>query len=126
MGLFGLGKKRDVVDLGEMYRRQQERTERIKEDAGGSSNIVGLPSASSTGFGFLGNMAGVGSSNSFSSNDSDSEGYVDASSSDDKKRKLAKRLVDMTDKIEELSNQIYHLQQRLEVLEQRFRVGVGG
>jgi len=135
MGFFGLGKKREVVDLGERYRRQQERTERIKEDAMENSSTAGLTSSSNTGFDFLGSMAGVGSSSDYSNSlnsssgsfsNSDSNSYLDLNSNEggDKKRKLAKRLIDMTDKIEDLSNQIYHLQQRIEVLEKKSGVGI--
>ena len=42
---------------------------------------------------------------------------------EEKKKKLAKRLLDITTKLEELSNQIYHIQQRLEVLERKAGVG---
>lgn len=41
---------------------------------------------------------------------------------EEKKRKLAKRISDMMDKIDELSTQIYHLQQRLEVVERKTQV----
>ena len=41
----------------------------------------------------------------------------------EKRKKLAKRLLDMTEKIEDLSNQIYHLQQRIEVLERKSNIG---
>ena len=41
----------------------------------------------------------------------------------DKKKKLAKRLMDITDKLEDISNQIYHLQQRLEVIERKMDIG---
>lgn len=37
----------------------------------------------------------------------------------DRKKKLAKRILEMTNKMEDLSNQIYHLQQRIEVLEKK-------
>lgn len=58
-----------------------------------------------------------------SSNSNEGE-YADFSKDiDEKKRRLAKRLSDMTNKIEELSNQIYHLQQRIEVLERKAKVG---
>ena len=43
---------------------------------------------------------------------------------DDRKRKLAKRLMDIKDKLEELSNQIYKVQQRIELIERK--VGVSG
>jgi len=59
--------------------------------------------------GFLGDMAN-------SNTGSDSEDYGDAG---EKKKKLAKRILDMTDKIEDLSNQIYHLQQRVDLLEKK-------
>jgi peptidoglycan hydrolase CwlO-like protein len=42
----------------------------------------------------------------------------------EKKKKLAKRLMDMTSKVEDLSNQIYHLQQRIEVLERKMGVRI--
>jgi len=42
---------------------------------------------------------------------------------DEKRRRLARRLKDMTDKLEELSNSIYLLQQRVEVLEKKTGVG---
>ena len=41
---------------------------------------------------------------------------------EEKKKKLAKRIVDLTDDVENLSNQIYHLQQRIEVLERKLNI----
>ena len=41
---------------------------------------------------------------------------------EEKRRKLAKRFSDMTAKIEELSNQVYHLQQRIELLEKKLDI----
>ena len=43
---------------------------------------------------------------------------------EEKKKKLAKRIVDLIDDVENLSNQIYHLQQRIEVLEKKLDVRV--
>lgn len=40
-------------------------------------------------------------------------------SSEEKKKRFVKRIVFLTEKIDELSNQIYHLQQRIEVLEKK-------
>lgn len=37
----------------------------------------------------------------------------------EKRKRFAKRLANMTEKIEDLSNQIYHLEQRIEVLEKQ-------
>ena len=41
---------------------------------------------------------------------------------EEKKKKLAKRIVDLIDEVENLSNQIYHLQQRIEVLERKLNM----
>ena len=126
MALFGIGRKKspEVLDLTRKY-GQSNTTD------GGEKRPVKLDSKSSGpsgGFDFLSNLAS--SSSNSSSNKTKSDGYVSVSSSDsedsfsnpdDKKSRLAKRLVDMTEKIEELSNQIYHLQQRLEVVERRVR-----
>ena len=121
MGLFGMGKKREVLDLGERYRKQQEHEEKIKQDAVKKQT----PSK-------YANSISSDSLNYYAKKmvDEDSKKEVpvdeDSDSPEEKKRKFAKRLVDMTDRIEELSNQIYHLQQRIDVLEQKLKVGVSG
>jgi hypothetical protein len=110
MGFLGFGKKDRIIDLGERYRKQQERIAQKKEEANTPSNLNQEENSPSPGaFSFLGNLA--------SSNSEQPDGLNN--SSDDKKKKFAKRLVDMTDKLEELSNQIYHLQQRVELLEKK-------
>lgn len=53
----------------------------------------------------------------------DSEKDYPAGSPEDRKRRLMKRLISMSEKLEELSTQIYHLQQRIEVLEKKTGVG---
>lgn len=121
MGLFGFGRRRDVIDLGERYKKQQAR---IKEMQSDSDSNVSSSDSSSSGLGGFGVFSSMASANSSSSDSSDSGSYVDVSlQTDDKKRKLAKRLMDMTDKMEDLNNQIYHLQQRIEVLERRAGTG---
>jgi hypothetical protein len=112
MGLFGK-KKNKFVDLSEGYRvpstRIPIRTQQAREDDDNSS------------LGFLGNLANSNTSSSSSDvswdNDSASQ-----ESYPEKKQKLAKRLLDMTDKIEDLSNQIYHLKQRIELLEKKLKI----
>jgi hypothetical protein len=101
-------KKDDVLDLTERYRKEQEKIAAIKEEA---SNTESSPAMG--GFGVFG-MA----SSTTTTTSSDSTG-IDSNGGSEKKRRLVKRLMDMTDKIEELSNQIYHLQQRIEVLEKK-------
>ncbi len=107
MGLFGLGRKRGIIDLGERYRRQKEKEEIAAES---SENVQG---SSGSAFDFLGGLA------SGSKQESSQSEVMDVSSGEDRKKRLAKRLVEMTNRLEDLSNQIYHLQQRIEVLERK-------
>jgi hypothetical protein len=121
MGFFGFGKKKDVLDLTERYKRQQEK---ISEMEGDSSSSVSTDSgaSSSGGFGIFGAMASANSSTSSGSDSTSSGGYVDVAGSsgvEDKRKKLVKRIMAMTEKLEDLGNQIYHLQQRIEVLEKK-------
>lgn len=111
--LFGR-KKDDVLDLTERYKKQQERLARVKEESSETSS-----SPASGGFGIFGMQS---SSPSVSTSSSDSS-YVNVSETDEKRRRLAKRFMDMTDKLEDLNNQIYHLQQRVEVLEKKAGAG---
>lgn len=114
MGLFGLGKKDDFVDLGEKYRKQQERTREIKEDSQEENNLDLTKESQPTSPGIFGMFGGA--TPTITTEESSSQENVI-----EKKRKLAKRLMDMTDKIEDLSNKIYHLEQRIEILESRSR-----
>ena len=99
-------KKTDVLDLTERYKKQQERLAAVKkqEDSPASTGAIGI-------FGMP------------TPTPSTSPGYVDVSAEEDRKKKLAKRLMDITDRLEEISNQIYHLQQRIELLEKKSNVG---
>lgn len=129
MPFFRRKKKEDVLDLTKQFNRQQERAREIQQkmNSSQSSQMSSAQSSSdsndASGLGFFGAIAQTASQTS-----NETSGYVDVSGSsanpDERRRKLAKRLMDMTEKIEELSNQIYHLQQRLEVLERK--AGVGG
>ncbi len=106
MGLFG--KKKDkVVDWSERYKIQTQRA------------AVRKKGESSSELGFLGDMAnGSSTSDNISwDNEPKKEDYVQ-----EKKQKLTRRLLDMTDKIEDLSNQVYHLKQRIEVLEKKLKI----
>jgi len=106
MGLFN-SRKRDVIDYTEGYRRLKNKPKPaespVQEKPKESSGFIPL--------GFFGDSS--------PKQESFSENSFDSGDAQDRKRKLAKRLVDMTDKIEDLSNQIYHLQQRLELLERK-------
>ena len=113
MGFLGFGKKDKILDLSERYKKQQEEKTKMEED---SQEVGSQESPSQEGLSFLRNLA------SSSSSESQSGDYMNVSG-EDKKKKLAKRLIDMTNKVENLSNQIYHLQQRIEVLEKKSGVG---
>ncbi|MDE1848888.1 MAG: hypothetical protein KGH55_02555 [Nanoarchaeota archaeon] len=121
MSLFG--KKDKTVDLTGQYDRQKERMENIRglvNDAEGKTrnsmqqlqtqSSPAIPAKTQNSFGFLSSMASSAAQNSYS--DAEDDG-------DEKKRKLAKRLVDLTERLEDLSTQIYHLQQRVELLERK-------
>ncbi len=136
MGLF---KKKDrVVDLTGYYEKNKERIDKIKAESmqkpdyeeiglSGSSEpaspetTTGKTDTSSSG-GFLGGFFGGGSSSTPNVNPEPNLPSSESVNPDEKRRKLAKRLGDMTTKIEDLSNQIYHLQQRLEVVERKLDV----
>lgn len=108
-------RKPKILDLTEHYHKQQEKVDAMKEEAKESSDEN---SSTSSAFGFLGNLASSASPESDKVIDPD--GYLDVSGdASEKRKKLAKRIVSMTDKMEEISNQIYHLEQRLEVLEKK-------
>lgn len=91
-------KSEKVVDW--RYKRQPARQVTTQQSSSDDSQ---------NNLGYLGEMMGGTASNSENSFDS----------GDDRKKKLAKRIYEMTDKIEDLSNQIYHLQQRIELLEKK-------
>ncbi|MCK9568100.1 hypothetical protein M0R72_04065 [Candidatus Pacearchaeota archaeon] len=106
MGIFG--KKKDkVIDLRENYKIPEKSFAKVPAKNNSSDMSA---------FGFMDNS----SSSSSSSNDSD---YVNLSSDNsDKKSKIAKRLLDMTDKLEDISNQIYHIKQRIEIIEKKLKI----
>ena len=111
MGLFK--KKNKVVDLTERYRRQQEKLEEIKADMKETNSVN-----TDSGIGnFFGNMANIGAKNS-----SSEESVNSFESPEEKRRKFTKRLLEITERLENLSNQIYHLQQRVEVLEKKSNI----
>jgi hypothetical protein len=122
MGWFGIGKRDDVIDLTETMRKRHAQAEEIRQDAIGGSESDDNPV--SAGLGFLGSIASAATESSEDST-SDSEGdYVDMSAGvSDKRKRLSKRLMDITEKMEDLGNQIYHLQQRIELIERKIGVG---
>lgn len=116
MGWFG--KKEKTVDWTENYHRQRDRLQNLKEGV----KQAGTAETSSQGagnFNFLANLASA--SNHASSTYSDN--LDSGESSEERRSKLARRLMDITEKLEDLSTQIYHLQQRVELLERKNKTG---
>lgn len=118
MVFFG-SRKKDIIDLTEGYKRDRT-IQKTKVGSGYGKEDSSQSSSKSSDFvplGFFADSSPVPQKESFSEN------AFDSGDAQEKKRKLAKRLIDMTDKIEELSNQIYHLQQRIELLERKLAAG---
>jgi TolA-binding protein len=137
MAIFGKKKKDRVVDLsGRLDRhreRMRERTSNPQPDSSGTldlssnSNSYGSSSSSESSSstssdssensgGFFGSFFGGGSSSSSNSTE------TALSESEEKRKRLAKRIAYMTDKIEELENEVFRLKQRLEVVEKKQRL----
>ena len=111
MALFRFDRKKDILDLTKYLRKKQEKISQMQLDAQKTSS----QSSSQHALSFLDNLA--------SGSSQESGDYVDISTNaEEKRKKFSKRLLDMTNKIEELSNQLYHLQQRVEVLERKLDV----
>lgn len=110
MAFLGIGKKKKVLDLTENYKRQAERAEKARQAQKDSSATQG-----NGPFSFFDSPAVADSS-------SDSSLDLEEGTSLEKRKKLAKRIMEMTERIEDLSNQLYHLQQRVEVLERKTNI----
>ena len=118
MGIFGR-KREEVVDLTEGYKRQQARVAEKRIDAQNQEK-----EKTSSAFGFFGNFNRDAQSDSIPAVSSNPESQQDSEnlSEEEKRRRLARRFLNITNKLEDLGNQIYHLQQRVELLEKK--VGV--
>ncbi|MDP3966178.1 MAG: hypothetical protein Q8Q04_01460 [archaeon] len=112
MALFN--KKKKYVDLSQKMRNKQESLNEAKSEIPPESKNE---SQGSSGSGFFSFFGGGGNANSVSSADPSNE------TPEEKRRKLSKKLYDMTAKAEDLENQIYNLKQRVEVLERKQKVG---
>ncbi|MCK5044086.1 hypothetical protein KAR52_03735 [Candidatus Pacearchaeota archaeon] len=107
---FKFGKNKNILDLSERYKKQQEKISTTKEETKEAPETNSLESPLGGTFSLFGNTS--------NSNETKSD-YSANDDLDSKRKRLTKRLIDMTSKIEDLSNQIYHLQQRIEVLEKK-------
>ena len=106
MSLFGFGKKGSVIDLAEKYKRQKEM------QAANSTDSVDA---------VVNSMGSTQTANTGSSTNTQIFGVDD--SAQDKRKKLAKRILDMANKIDDMSNKMFLLQQRIELLEKKIGIG---
>jgi predicted nucleic acid-binding Zn-ribbon protein len=117
-------KEKGYVDLSEKMRKQQEKAETFRQNVSSDETpieTVGSNNSSEkSNGGFFGGFFGGGSSNS---SDAIVPAETESANPEERKRKLAKRLMDMTKRLEDMENEIYQLKQKLEVLEHKQRVG---
>lgn len=105
-------KKKKVIDLTEYYSQNELPSESYSMEKGtGSPNIVAQSSSSSNN-GPFGNFFG-------NANESRNEQREEPLSLEERKQRFVNRFAQMTERIEDLSNQIYRLQQRVELLEKK-------
>jgi len=119
MGLFS--RKNNVVDLTDEFRYTKRAQAKEALETSSSRNASQSQESSSGGFSNFFDSSNVHMSSSQSSGgnfDPETGKPLDVN---EKKRRLARRLKNMTDRIEEQANQIYTLQQRIEVLEKKNR-----
>jgi hypothetical protein len=105
MGFLGFGKKDRVIDLSERYKRDLERAEQAKVEQASETSATPLAFFDA----------------STATSDSSPE-VVDLGAGEERKKRLAKRIMEMTERVEDLSNQVYHLQQRLELIERKLDI----
>ena len=112
MGLFR--KKDRVIDLSERYNqnRHVSKVKETMEEDRAKEAPVGV-------LGFLGSMASAAPA------PESSVEALDEGTAEEKRKRLIRRLMDMTSRIEDMSNQIYHLQQRMEVIEKKLKLSKG-
>ena len=92
MGFFDFGKKEKVVDYYAKYNIQKNENPDKNQQPLSASQIV---------------------KNELSNPSENVE---------ERKKKLVKRIVDMTERMENLSIQLYHLQQRIELIEKKMNI----
>lgn len=116
MGLFR--KKDKVIDLAERYKSQHMTKPIPRPQPVASKSPMSLVREGA--FSIFGDANPTSTVTSTGSTASDNLEF--GSDAEERRKKLAKRLVDMTSRIEDISNQIYHLQQRLDVIERKMNI----
>ena len=93
---------------------------KTSDSESGSANSYDSSDPQESSSGMFGIFGGVDVSSTVNNSSLDSsESYGSSDDAEERKRKLSKRILDMTNRLEEISNQLYHLQQRVEVIERK-------
>ncbi|NCO18242.1 hypothetical protein COT60_00645 [Candidatus Pacearchaeota archaeon CG09_land_8_20_14_0_10_30_9] len=109
-------KKEKYVDLSDKMRKQQERIENFKLNM--EEEPISKPSTQENSGGFFSFFGGSGSASSAGTSEKSP-----TENPEERRKKLTKIISDITTKMEDLENQIYHLKQRMEVLERKQKIG---
>ena len=112
MGLFDFRKKDRVIDFSEMYKKQKQKSVEMQDNLESNSQEA-QPQAEEK------SAAPLFPFFDSSQKSVEKPEVIDVENIEDRKKKLAKRLMGITSKLEEISNQLYHLTQRVEVLEKK-------
>lgn len=120
-------KKKKVLDLTRYKKKfpKEESQENDVKDLTSNSESQNIPANSAnsgSSGGFFGNFFGFGSSSAPAENMPQTVSEPSTPDLEERRQKLVKRLTYMTDKLEELSNQIYKLQQRIELIERKVSI----
>ena len=110
-------KQEDFIDLRKYHLRNQEKLKNLRQEIQDEKQDISGEDRKniSPGFSFFDNPPSV-------NNSQQEDTFINLSELNEKKKKLAKRIAEMTTKIEDLSNQVYHIQQRLELIERKLDV----
>ena len=100
MAWFNFNKKGRVIDLSKHLEEKRREEENLRNE-----EVSG----------------GTGIEDKDEKNKEDDK-VIDLTDVDEKKKNFAKRILDITEKLDSISTKLYHLEQRIEVLEKKLRV----
>ncbi|MBI2042864.1 hypothetical protein HYT25_00555 [Candidatus Pacearchaeota archaeon] len=116
MGFFGFGKKDRIIDLSEKYRRQREK-QAINNSKTQPTKIETKSPATSGMFGMF-DSQNITNQPAPASNEISSE-----ESPEEKRKRFMKKFSEMTERLDTMSTSLYHLSQRVELLEKKLNLG---